>query len=86
MPRRKSKEIEVEYCEGGHVSVKLNLVEMRPKRGRGYRSILYHEGNIKGGGMIAFIKLWRPVDRRQREKILKQFHKNMVAAKSPKII
>jgi hypothetical protein len=86
MPRRKSKNLEVEYCEDGHVSIKLNLAEMRPKRGRGYRSILYHEGNIKGGGMIAFLKLWRPVTRSQRAKILKQFHKNMVAAKSPKII
>ena len=87
MPRKKSKKkLDVEYCEDGHVNINLSLAEMRPRRGRGYRSILYHEGNIKGCGMIAFLKLWRPVNGKQRAKILKQFHKNMVAAKSPKII
>ena len=86
MPRKKSKSLEVEYCDDGFVNIRLDLRGMRPKSGRGYRSVLYYEGNIKAAGMVAFLKLWRPVTKTQKKAVLKKFYKNMVAAKSPKII
>tara|TARA_Y100001963_G_scaffold105181_1_gene145152 strand:- start:2044 stop:2307 length:264 start_codon:yes stop_codon:yes gene_type:complete len=87
MPRnRKKKDVLVNYKDNGTIDVELSLSNMSPKRGRGYRSVLYFDGKIKGAGIEGYVKLWRPVTKTRRKEILRQFHKNMIADNSPKII
>ena len=87
MPKsRKKKDLLVNYKNDETVDIEISLRKLTPKRGRGYRSVLYFEGKIKGAGMQGYIKIWRPVTKTKRKEILRQFHKNMIASKSPKII
>ena len=87
MPRsRKKKDVLVDYKDDGTIDVALSLRCLSPRRGRGYRSVLYFEGKVKGAGIVGYVKLWRPVSKLKRREILRQFHKNMIAEKSPKII
>lgn len=84
--RRKKKDVLVSYKEDGTVDAEILLNGLTPSRGKGYRSVLYFEGAVKAAGMKGYVKLWRPVTKTKRKEILFQFHKNMVASKSPKII
>jgi len=86
MPRKKPTNLRVAYGADGKIDVELELSRLIPRRGKGFRSVVYFDGKVKAAGMVAHVKLWRPVTKTQRSSILKQFHKNMVAAKSPKII
>jgi len=86
MPNRRKKEIHVHYKSDETVDAEIHLGNLRPKKGRGYRSILYFEGSVKAAGMVGYVKLWRPVSKGKRNEIMRQFHKNMVANNSPKII
>jgi len=87
MPKnRKKKDVHVNYKDDGTIDVELSLRRLTPKRGKGYRSVLYFDGKIKGAGVEGYVKLWRPVTKTRRKEILRQFHKNMIADKSPKII
>jgi|TARA_Y100000361_G_scaffold146124_1_gene156206 hypothetical protein len=87
MPRRLSKKsILVNYKEDETVDAVIQLNGLKPKTGRGYRSVLYFEGRVKEAGMVGYVKLWRPVSKKKRKQIMDQFYKNMVAQKSPKII
>ena len=86
MPRKRKKDVLVNYKEDGTVDAEIFLRDLAPRRGRGYRSVLYFEGTVKASGMEGYVKLWRPVTKTKRKEIMRQFHKNMVASKSPKII
>tara|TARA_Y100000296_G_C5111388_1_gene225339 strand:- start:681 stop:944 length:264 start_codon:yes stop_codon:yes gene_type:complete len=87
MPKnRKKKDVQVNYKDDGTIDVELSLRRLTPNRGKGYRSVLYFDGKIKGAGVEGYVKLWRPVTKTRRKEILRQFHKNMIADKSPKII
>ena len=86
MPRKRKKDVLVNYKEDGTVDAEIFLSDLVPRRGRGYRSVLYFEGKIKAAGMEGYVKLWRRVSKAKRKEIMRQFHKNMVASKSPKII
>ena len=83
---RKKKDLLVNYKNDETVDIEISLRNLTPKKGRGYRSVLYFEGKIKGAGMQGYVKLWRPVTKVKRNEILRQFYKNMIADKSPKII
>ena len=84
--RRKKKDVLVNYKDDGTVDAEIHLSNLSPRRGRGYRSVLYFEGRIKAAGMEGYVKLWRPVTKTKRKEIMRQFYKNMGASKSPKII
>jgi hypothetical protein len=86
MPNRRKKEILVNYKNDGTVDAEIHLNDLNPKRGRGYRSVVYFEGTVKAAGMAGYIKLWRPVSKKKRNEIMQQFYKNKVACNSPKII
>jgi len=87
MPKKPKKwNVLVNYKEDGTIDADIKLHDLKPKTGRGYRSVLYFEGNVKVAGMVGYVKLWRPVNSKKRKQIMDQFHKNMVARKSPKII
>ena len=86
MPNRRKKDVYVLYKNDETVDAEIHLENLTPKKGRGYRSVVYFEGSVKSDGMVGYVKLWRPVSKKKRNEIIRQFHKSMVINNSPKII
>jgi hypothetical protein len=83
MPKRKP---EVTYNTDGTVNLTLRFYNLRPKKGRNFRSVEYHDAVLKNSDLNAYVKIWRRMPRARIRKVMVEYAKNRMIQNSPVII
>ena len=68
------------------VSLGLEVSGCSPIKGRGLRSLVYHDKTEKVGDTYVYLKVWKKVSRAVRNRIVLQYSKERLIKNSPKIV
>jgi len=77
---------EVFYRKDGTADVAFRLNRLRPRRGKSFRSIVYHDAVVGGKDMKVYVKIWRKVPRSKVNKVMLQYAKDRMVNNSPVIL
>jgi len=83
MPKAKP---DVSYREDETLDITLRFYRLRPKKGRNFRSVEYHDAVLKNGDLNIYVKVWRRMPRARIRKVMVEYAKNRMIQNSPVII
>jgi hypothetical protein len=82
----RKKKPEVTYNKDGTVNLTLRFYNLKPRRGKGFRSVNYHDAVLKSGNINVYVKVWSRMPRARIRKVMVEYAKNRMIQNSPIII
>ena len=68
------------------ISLDLEVSGCSPVKGRGLRSLVYHDKAERVGDTYVYLKVWKKVGRAVRNRVMLQYSKERLMKDSPKIV
>ena len=68
------------------ISLDLEVSGCSPVKGRGLRSLVYHDMTERVGDTYVYLKVWKKVRRAVRNRVMLQYSKERLMKDSPKIV
>ena len=68
------------------ISLDLEVSGCSPVKGRGLRSLVYHDKTERVGDTYVYLKVWKKARRAVRNRVMLQYSKERLMKDSPKIV